>query len=892
MSLEDTLELEPMVSYHRMLLHRLADIFGLVHESVGEGDDRHLIVERCEDSSIPAVLVSDILEWQYGETQSQQAACQLLKRKIALPDLQQKQIANQLPSISFEEREAAYLAARERIFSLSSCEENGEQKEQATPRPRTVPVVARRMIAHALGKRIMVDASCEKPDIPKIIEAPQVDEKTLEKFLNGALPQVQVQHAVRASSEESPAAAVKIMINNYLNGDVSCTYGKVDTKVTPADMKTVQRNPGDLPHVVGAPHFTKDGSENPPVIEAERVPVKMLNSKILCMDDKMTDKSLISEKPFLDEKLPDKSWINTSEVTTGVQQPVKASLGHMPAAAAKRMFAQALGLPLANGPLKSTIESTSRLGIGSSNASETETFQDDTSYQNAPQFKVSVEQDRNKSSASKVKPEQVHQSRVEAEPPSTSESQGTNSQNHLLTGRIHNKHIPGRAAQRLFAQALGIQSTSSTCMEGNRSRNSSFTSTALRGLPAGHKPGASSGPSNAIHNSLASDSERHTLGSSLKQLGDERVFASSVSYKGRKNIRVNTNNTNPKTSGRARHTNNSGPIKTKHSNYRIASTCSADETGFNFKATSLSTLMLPSLWIRLKFQCFCQAIAEEVATLTMVEDLTLFLWLRTMSLAPAQAFSNSSSPARNGSPALAPIIANGATGIGSAARVAVAATVGSGGGFFSVPLSTTFPPLFAAGSMRIAPLVVGFGSPTTGVPVLDLDALVANDAPVIRVSLRIVVALDDSPSDEVPLITDEAFADITAIVDSSAPLVPTSVSLTPLLCSSLGGSALDAVLQQHFAVVLQQQFCSVSAGSSPPDCSLISNDNGFPDGRNYRSNVDILSMVPGIGNARRGMHDEASIGYWFIKEYIQEHDKEKRAKDEEGENQNQIRNEA
>ncbi|XP_057856667.2 uncharacterized protein LOC131066009 isoform X2 [Cryptomeria japonica] len=613
-SLEDTLELEPMVSYHRMLLHRLADIFGLVHESVGEGDDRHLIVERCEDSSIPAVLVSDILEWQYGETQSQQAACQLLKRKIALP-----------------EREAAYLAARERIFSLSSCEENGEQKEQATPRPRTVPVVARRMIAHALGKRIMVDASCEKPDIPKIIEAPQVDEKTLEKFLNGALPQVQVQHAVRASSEESPAAAVKIMINNYLNGDVSCTYGKVDTKVTPADMKTVQRNPGDLPHVVGAPHFTKDGSENPPVIEAERVPVKMLNSKILCMDDKMTDKSLISEKPFLDEKLPDKSWINTSEVTTGVQQPVKASLGHMPAAAAKRMFAQALGLPLANGPLKSTIESTSRLGIGSSNASETETFQDDTSYQNAPQFKVSVEQDRNKSSASKVKPEQVHQSRVEAEPPSTSESQGTNSQNHLLTGRIHNKHIPGRAAQRLFAQALGIQSTSSTCMEGNRSRNSSFTSTALRGLPAGHKPGASSGPSNAIHNSLASDSgttrtsndecqnsdtnpnnflsqsgdqdeesnseatihvglnssepcenidpERHTLGSSLKQLGDERVFASSVSYKGRKNIRVNTNNTNPKTSGRARHTNNSGPIKTKHSNYRIASTCSADETG-------------------------------------------------------------------------------------------------------------------------------------------------------------------------------------------------------------------------------------------------------------------------------------------------------------------------
>ncbi|KAH9313662.1 hypothetical protein KI387_022289, partial [Taxus chinensis] len=89
-SSEDILELEPMVSYHRMLLHRLADIFCLAHESVGEGDDRHLIVERCQDSSIPAVLVSDVLEWQYGETKSQQAACQLLKRKIALPESHQQ----------------------------------------------------------------------------------------------------------------------------------------------------------------------------------------------------------------------------------------------------------------------------------------------------------------------------------------------------------------------------------------------------------------------------------------------------------------------------------------------------------------------------------------------------------------------------------------------------------------------------------------------------------------------------------------------------------------------------------------------------------------------------------------------------------------------------------
>ncbi|KAL4203372.1 hypothetical protein AMTRI_Chr01g127580 [Amborella trichopoda] len=39
---EALLELVPMNPYHRMLLHHLAEIFGLAHESVGEGDDHHL----------------------------------------------------------------------------------------------------------------------------------------------------------------------------------------------------------------------------------------------------------------------------------------------------------------------------------------------------------------------------------------------------------------------------------------------------------------------------------------------------------------------------------------------------------------------------------------------------------------------------------------------------------------------------------------------------------------------------------------------------------------------------------------------------------------------------------------------------------------------------------
>lgn len=51
---------------------------------------------------------------------------------------------------SLEQREAAYLAARERIFSM----DEGEIRESVQQKPRNVPVVARRMIAHALGHRI------------------------------------------------------------------------------------------------------------------------------------------------------------------------------------------------------------------------------------------------------------------------------------------------------------------------------------------------------------------------------------------------------------------------------------------------------------------------------------------------------------------------------------------------------------------------------------------------------------------------------------------------------------------------------------------------------------------------------------------------------------------
>ncbi|XP_044483711.1 uncharacterized protein LOC123209649 isoform X2 [Mangifera indica] len=156
MIIDGVLELEPMNSYSRLLLHRLADIFGFAHESVGEGDDRHLILERSHETSIPSILVSDIL-WQYGEPQPVTTSHQLLRRKEAPPVL-----SSQSPSVehTFEEREAAYLAARERIFSTDV----GAVREPVRQKPRNVPDAARRMIAHALGQKVKTRT---QPDVTK-----------------------------------------------------------------------------------------------------------------------------------------------------------------------------------------------------------------------------------------------------------------------------------------------------------------------------------------------------------------------------------------------------------------------------------------------------------------------------------------------------------------------------------------------------------------------------------------------------------------------------------------------------------------------------------------------------------------------------------------------------
>lgn len=140
-SLNGVLELEPMNPYNRLLIHRLADIFGFSHQSVGEGEDRHLILERCPETSIPPILVTDLL-WQSGEMQSP-VSFDVLSREKVIPG----QRDNSARECSLEERETTYLAARQRIFSAELY-----QTELVKQRPRNDPVVARRMITRALGK--------------------------------------------------------------------------------------------------------------------------------------------------------------------------------------------------------------------------------------------------------------------------------------------------------------------------------------------------------------------------------------------------------------------------------------------------------------------------------------------------------------------------------------------------------------------------------------------------------------------------------------------------------------------------------------------------------------------------------------------------------------------
>ncbi|KAM0940885.1 putative R3H domain, SUZ domain, R3H domain superfamily protein [Dioscorea sansibarensis] len=218
-SSDGVLELQPTSPYHRLLLHRLADIYGFAHESVGEGDDRHLVLIRCPESAIPSILVSDIV-YQYDD-QSSTSLHHILRREEA-PVSRSTQITQ--PSITFEQREAAYLAARQRIFSL----QEGDEHEVVVPKSRKVPLVAQRMISHALGQKICSTKSADQRSILRKCEetSPANDGKKVTGQLNSTFSPTEGKIAQPIS--DLPSSGKKINEEAFKS---SSGFSNVDRKV-------------------------------------------------------------------------------------------------------------------------------------------------------------------------------------------------------------------------------------------------------------------------------------------------------------------------------------------------------------------------------------------------------------------------------------------------------------------------------------------------------------------------------------------------------------------------------------------------------------------------------------------------------------------------------------
>ena len=65
---ESRLDLEPMNSYLRRLVHNLAKEFGLQSSSAGEGNDRYIVLEKTDDTRIPEQRKTKALPiWHYGD---------------------------------------------------------------------------------------------------------------------------------------------------------------------------------------------------------------------------------------------------------------------------------------------------------------------------------------------------------------------------------------------------------------------------------------------------------------------------------------------------------------------------------------------------------------------------------------------------------------------------------------------------------------------------------------------------------------------------------------------------------------------------------------------------------------------------------------------------------
>ena len=140
------------------------------------------------------------------------------------------------------------------------------------------------------------------------------------------------------------------------------------------------------------------------------------------------------------------------------------------------MFSQALGLPFANFPSKGASDLTTRCEIGRNNVVDVEFFligipSNKNTYHVLDSGEVI--QERRTSLTSHLRPKE-NDSRAEVDQPSINKALRFHPQKLSSMTRMSNAHIPGRAAQRLFAQALGIQTVSSTIIEANLTINSSF----------------------------------------------------------------------------------------------------------------------------------------------------------------------------------------------------------------------------------------------------------------------------------------------------------------------------------------------------------------------------------------------------------------------------------
>ena len=150
-------EFPPMSSYHRLLLHRLAQRFSLMHTAVDmpmynqygqfTGECCKIVVTKVEQSQIPRFLLVHIAQLQNNTRNAQQKKVLVMKRRTkASQDNKSKSSranskgAKSDAQKSIEERERAYAQARARIFGSGDDGDKsdaGESSDKPDPASNT-----------------------------------------------------------------------------------------------------------------------------------------------------------------------------------------------------------------------------------------------------------------------------------------------------------------------------------------------------------------------------------------------------------------------------------------------------------------------------------------------------------------------------------------------------------------------------------------------------------------------------------------------------------------------------------------------------------------------------------------------------------------------------------